>query len=122
MKIKMLANGMMLACLLLCLQACTPAQTVKPLQVHAADPVIVTKTEYVTLSDNLTAPVEAAWGFANVWANGSLYSALTHDSRWLDTCKAQIDGIRAVYAGWIAAHPVEGGKKAPASVPKEPSQ
>ena len=126
MKTKTLGLGMILACLLLCLQACTPAQTVKPLQVHAADPVTVTKTEYVTLAGNLLAPVESAWGFANVWSNGSAYGALTHDSRWLDTCKGQLDGIRATYAAWLATHPAPGDGKAsrtvPASVPKAPSQ
>lgn len=90
---------------------------------HAADPITVTKTQYVQLTGNLLDPVEAAWGFVNVWAGGDMYSALTHDSQWLTTCKAQLDGIRAAYAAQAAsaAATAPAGKPA-ASVPKDPSQ
>lgn len=81
--------------------------------VRADKPLVVTKTEYVTLDDTLIAAVEGAQGFLNVWGNGGMYGALAHDSRWLDTCKAQIDGIRAAYAAW---------KTGSSASPKPPTQ
>lgn len=64
---------------------------------HAGEPVVVTRTEYTPVKGNLLDPVEAAYGFLNVWTNGDMYGALVHDARWLETCKAQIDGIRDLY-------------------------
>lgn len=79
---------------------------------HAADPVVVVQTQYVTLDGALVAPVESAWGFDRVWTNGDMYDALAHDSRWLETCRAQLDGIRKVYDQWSSAH-------APAAVSRD---
>jgi hypothetical protein len=91
--------------------------------VHAADPVTVTKVEYVTLDGYLLTAVEASMGFANVWGNGNMFTALAHDSRWLDTCKAQLDGIRTVYTDWLATHPAASAPQTlPAASPKAAGQ
>lgn len=92
----LLARGTILASLLLFCVACT-GQKSPPLQVRAAEPIVVTQTRYVPLQGPLLETVEPAWGFLNVWTNGGMYESLAHDSRWLDTCKAQIDGIRDLY-------------------------
>lgn len=68
-----------------------------PLEIRADEPITVTKTEYTPIKGNLLDPVEAAAGFSTVWSNGDMYDALVHDARWLDTCKAQLDGIRDLY-------------------------
>ena len=96
MKIPMLRRGMIVACLLLCCAACT-AQKTRPLDVRAAEPVTVTTQEYAQITGNLLDPVEPAISFTDVWTNGDMHNALAHDARWLDTCKAQVDGIRALY-------------------------
>jgi hypothetical protein len=41
-----------------------------------------------------------------------MYSALAHDSQWLETCRAQIDGIRAAYAAQSARAAGSTGKTA----------
>lgn len=96
MKMQTLKRGAILACLLISCVACTGIRQ-RPLEVRAADAVVVTKTEYIPVSDEFLKAVEAAWGFTDVWANGGMYSALAHDSKWLDTCKGQIDQIRVLY-------------------------
>lgn len=85
---------------------------------HAAEPITVTKTEYIQLSGTLLAPIEAAYGVTDVWSNGGMYSALVHDSRWLTTCKGQIDGIRDTYAAQAARN----AGKPPATPAKKGSQ
>lgn len=96
MKTRALKRGAILACLLLSCAACT-GQKAPPLQVRASDPITVTQTVYTPLQGALLNPVEAAMGFSLVWHNGDAFDALAHDSRWLDTCKGQLDGIRDLY-------------------------
>lgn len=96
MKIRPSVRGTIIAFLLLSCAACT-GQKSAPLEVRADKPITVTQTEYVPIQGNLLNTVESAVGFAGVWVNGDMYNALVHDSQWLDTCKAQIDGIRVLY-------------------------
>lgn len=97
MKTKMCALGAMLVCLLLSLPACTRKGVDKPILVAPDEPVIVTKTEYVQVASQLLVPIESALGFRDVYRNGNMYGALTHDSQWLDTCKANMDQITQLY-------------------------
>lgn len=68
----------------------------KPLTVTASDPIVVTKHEYLAIPAQLTIPVEGATPITDIWTEGDLYEARNHDSRWLNTCKAQLDGISAL--------------------------
>lgn len=96
MKTQTSIRGAILVCLLLSCVACTPQKT-RPLEVRAVEPVTIIQREYIPLSDNLLRPIESAHDFSQVWRNGDMYNALAHDARWLDTCKAQVDGIRVLY-------------------------
>jgi hypothetical protein len=65
----------------------------------------VTKVEYQPIPPSLLPAIESAIGFLNVWANGDMYTALAHDSHWLATCKAALDGIRSLPAPPTPAAP-----------------
>lgn len=58
----------------------------------------MTKHDYQPIPNSLLPVIEAARGFTGVWQNGDMYGNLNHDSKWLTTCKAALDGIRSLPA------------------------
>lgn len=121
MKTLTFTSGMVIACLLLCLQGCTPKQAQKNIPLRAEQPVTVTRVQYQPLPARLLPAIEAAWGFSNVWANGDMYRALAHDSGQLDTCKAALDGIRTLVpvTPWPPV-PAPAPPPTPAALPPKP--
>ena len=90
--IRLSKRGLLVVCLVLCLPACTGTRP-KPQEVVAAEPVVVTKHEYLELPDRLLRVIESPVPLMMIWSEGDLYRAWTHDAQWLATCKGQIDGI-----------------------------
>lgn len=121
MKTLMSQNGLLAACLLLCLQACTPKQAQKTIPLRAAEPVVVTKVQYRELPASLLPVIDSPLGFTHVWANGDMYQALVHDSAWLDTCKGALDGIRGL-APLAPGVPATRPAQAPTPAARPPGQ